>query len=153
MRPIRVAVADDDAVFRSALVDVLEVDPGFDVVLTATSGAGFARQVAEARPDVVVVDVRMPGGGPELVRSVLGGPGAPTVVAVSADSATHTVRSMVHAGVSGYLVKGRIGAVLPDLLARIAGGEVILAVPCAAEVLAELTEARGGLAGPRDGAA
>jgi DNA-binding NarL/FixJ family response regulator len=144
VRPIRVAVADDDAVFRTALVDVLEAEPGFTVVVTATSGAGFAALVAEARPDVVVLDVRMPGGGPAIVRSILeaGGSRPPAVVAVSADSAPRTVRSMVRAGVTGYLVKGRIGATLPDLVARIAAGEVVLAVPSAAELMAELTEAR-----------
>jgi DNA-binding NarL/FixJ family response regulator len=104
----------------------------------------------------VLLDVRMADGGPAAVRAVLEGGGSrpPAVVAVSADSGTHLVRSMVQAGVVGYLVKGRIGSSLPDLLSRVAGGEVVLAVPCAAEVLAELTApATTGLAGPRDGAA
>ena len=46
---------------------------------------------------------------------------------------------MLRAGVVGYLVKGRIGAALPDVLARCAAGEVVLAVPCGAEALHELT--------------
>lgn len=142
MRPIRVAVADDDAVFRGALVDVLGAEPGFTIVLTATTGAGLADLVVEARPDVVVLDVRMPEGGPDAVRAIIAArTRAPAVVAVSADSGSHTVRSMVRAGVVGYLVKGRIGAALPDLLTRVAAGEVVLAVPCAAQVMAELTRA------------
>jgi DNA-binding NarL/FixJ family response regulator len=154
--PIRVAVADDDAVFRAALVDVIEAEPGLTVVLAASSGSGFAGLVAQARPDVVVLDVRMPDGGPGVVRSILGSAGhrPPAVVVVSADSAPHTVRAMVQAGARGYLVKGRIGSSLPDLLTRIAGGEVVLAVPGAAELRSGLAEAdTDGTAGHRDGAA
>ena len=62
------------------------------------------------------------------------------VVAVSAQTGTSVVVSMLRAGVSGYLVKGRLGA-LPDLVARCSNGEVVLAVPCAADALRQVVGA------------
>lgn len=142
MRVIRVAVADDDSAFRRALVDVLDADPHFEVVLHTGTGVGLGPLVADAGADLVLVDVRMPAGGPTAARAVreaaLGSARPPVIVAVSADSAAHTVVEMVRAGAVGYLVKGRIGSALPDLLSRCATGEVVLAVPSAASALREL---------------
>ena len=143
MRVIRVVVADDDAAFRGAVVDVLDADPRFAVVDVRSTGEDIATVARESRADLVLIDVRMPGGGPEAARAIRTQPGAgsaqPLVVTLSAQSAAHTVASMVREGVSGYLVKGRIGSDLPDLLARCAAGEVVLAVPSGAEVLRDLT--------------
>jgi DNA-binding NarL/FixJ family response regulator len=142
VRVIQVAVADDDAAFRGALVDVLEADPRFAVAVAVSTGMGIGPVVVEAGADLVVLDVRMPEGGPvaasAIREAVSGSARRPVIVALSAGSATHTVVSMLRAGAVGYLVKGRIGSALPDLLARCAAGEVVLAVPCGAEALHEL---------------
>ena len=138
MRLIRVAVADDDTVFRRALVDVLGTDPRFQVVVEATTGAGLGQAVLAARADLVLLDVRMPEGGAVAARAVreatAGWSRTPVLVVVSADSSVHTVVAMVRAGVAGYLVKGRIGSALGELLARCVDGEVVLAVPRAVDV-------------------
>jgi len=62
---------------------------------------------------------------------------------VSAETAPQTLLGVLHAGARGYLVKGRIGGSLPDLVARCAQGEVVLATPTGAEVLRQL------ITGPR----
>jgi DNA-binding NarL/FixJ family response regulator len=142
---IRVAVADDDAVFRRALVDVLEVSPRFQVVLEATTGAGLGEEVLAARADLVLLDVRMPEGGPVAARAVLeataGHSRPPVLVVVSADSSPHSIVTMVRAGATGYLVKGRIGSSLGELLVRCVEGELVLAVPRADDVRGRLLEA------------
>jgi DNA-binding NarL/FixJ family response regulator len=139
MRLIRVVVADDDAAFREALVDVLGADPRFTVVEALSTGVGIGAVVERSRPDLVILDVRMPGGGAiaaRHVRRIRVKP--PAVVALSTQTSTHTVVEVLLAGAVGYLVKGRVGAQLPDLLARCAAGEVVLAVPTGAEVLRQL---------------
>jgi DNA-binding NarL/FixJ family response regulator len=144
VRVIRVAVADDDAAFRRALVDVLAAHPQFEVVVQAASGEDLGELVLRGRADLVLVDVRMPLGGPVAARAVrdAAGAGRPAVVvALSADSAAQTVVSMVRAGAVGYLLKGRIGAALPDLLSRCMNGEVVLSTPSAAVALRELAAA------------
>ncbi|MBB6627763.1 response regulator transcription factor [Nocardioides sp. KIGAM211] len=141
MSVIRVVVADDDPAFRGALHDVLQADARFEVVGIAATGHELAELVRDLQPEVVLLDVRMPGGG-EVAARALTGPDAvgevPTVVVVSAQSGAAGILSMLRAGAVGFLGKGRLGAQLPDLLARIMEGEVVLAVPGAAEALRQL---------------
>ena len=150
MAALRVIVADDDARVRGVLHEVLEDDDRFTVVALAGSGGQLLALAEALRPDVVLMDVRMPGGGAVAARALLSLPpplpppagttarqAPPVVVAVSAHTGASVVVSMLRAGVSGYLAKGRLAA-LPDLLARCADGEVVLAVPSGADALRQV---------------
>jgi two-component system nitrate/nitrite response regulator NarL len=147
MQLIRVVVADDDAAVREALSEVLEEDGRFAVVGAAETGDELNLLVDAHGPDIVLLDVRMPGGGPSAAEAVLSRsreglqrdrPGtAPLVIAISAQTSTATVVAMLRAGAVSYLAKGRLGE-LPDMVARCAGGEVVLAVPSGAEALKQL---------------
>lgn len=133
---IRVLIGDDDATFRDALADVLDDDPRFTVVGVAPDGPGLLDLAARVDAEVALVDVRMPSGGVSAA-AVLSDPSASwaplTVIAISADTATSTVVAMTRAGATGYLAKGALGAELPDLVARCASGETVLAIPGATE--------------------
>lgn len=147
---IRVVVADDDDDMRSALLDVLSADPRFDVVGSAATGVELMALAGDSRPSVVLLDVRMPGGGVEAAAALTSAPNPPVVVAVSANTEVATVLAMLRAGASGYLGKGRLGASLPDLVARCAAGELHLAVPNGPSILRHLaTGADGALATSR----
>ena len=146
MAALRVIVADDDARVRGVLHAVLDDDDRFTVVALASSGGQLLALAEALRPDVVLMDVRMPGGGAPAARALLSLPppvgttarhAPPVVVAVSAHTGASVVVSMLRAGVSGYLAKGRLAA-LPDLLARCADGEVVLAVPSGADALRQV---------------
>ena len=139
MRTYRVIVADDDPTFRSAAVEVLEADDRFAVVGEVATGAGLAELVEETDADVVLLDVRMPGGGPAAAQQLTERFGRRVVmVAVSAQVETATVCRMLRAGATGYLPKGRRGASMPDLVARCADGDRVLAVPTGAAALHQL---------------
>jgi DNA-binding NarL/FixJ family response regulator len=140
VRVIRVAIADDDPSVRTALTEVLQADPRFEVVGAVSNGDDLVRLVVDTRPDLVVLDVRMPRGGAVGARALReatadGGTPVPVVVALSAQSSVGTVVAMLREGVSGYLVKGQMGSELPDLLVRAAGGEVVLAGPTGSQAL------------------
>ena len=137
--PIRVVVADDDATVRAALTEVMDADPRFAVVAEAADGTGLLDVVSREDADVVLLDVRMPGGGETAARSLQQGPPV-VVVAISADASPDTVASLLRAGVRCYLPKGRIGSRLPDVVARCLAGEVVLAVPTAAHAVRKLVE-------------
>jgi DNA-binding NarL/FixJ family response regulator len=145
MRVIRVAIADDDASIRTALSEVLEADSRFTVVGAAATGAELLDLVRTTEPHVVLLDVRMPGGGPAAAAALTGQQGggsagrspAPVVIAVSAQTGAGAVAAMLRAGAVGYLVKGSLGT-LPELVARCAAGEVVLAVPSAADALRQV---------------
>jgi DNA-binding NarL/FixJ family response regulator len=147
MRTILVAIGDDDPAFREAVRDALTADPRFTVVAAVGSGDELRQAAVDTRPDVALVDIRMPGGGPDLVRALVAddlaaaddaGRAALVVVAVSAQTGVDTVRAMVRAGATGYLAKGQLGGSLPDLVHRCASGQVVLAVPSGARALRQL---------------
>ena len=132
----RVVLADDDHVFREILVEVLDADDRFEVVGVAGDAVEVIALVEETDPDLVLLDVRMPGGGPVAAQAITAaGNGRPKVVALSAQAGSSHVLAMLRGGVVGYLVKGNVGADLPNLLARVARGEVILAAPGADQLL------------------
>jgi DNA-binding NarL/FixJ family response regulator len=105
--PIRVVVVDDDDTVRTALVMLLDHHGGFRVVAQATDGAYAPSLVGTLRPDLVVIDVRMPlvGGidALELIRQV---DREVRIVMLSAYSDDALVADALAAGASGYLVKG-----------------------------------------------
>lgn len=135
---IRVLVADDDDDFRSAIADVLDADERFSVVGTAADGEDAVEQALETAPAVVLLDVRMPGGGALAATRLRALPDPPVVVAVSAETGSSGVVAMLRAGATGYLAKGALGQRLPDLVARAATGERVLDVPGAEEALHQL---------------
>lgn len=141
MESIKVVVADDDDSVRHGLTALLHSDPRFEVVGHAETGASLLEIAALTRPHVVLMDIRMPGGGVEVAQS-LASSGPMVVVAVSAETSVDTVVGMLRAGVGGYLLKGGVGASLPDLIARCADGEVMLAVPTASQALRQLMSGR-----------
>ena len=113
--------------------------PRFSVVGVVADGLRLAALAVETKADLVVLDVRMPNGGAAAVAAVRAATQdrstAPVMVALTAQSNAGTVVSMLRAGAVGFLGKGNVGADLPDLLARAAAGEVMLAVPAATEAL------------------
>lgn len=104
---IRVLIADDEAVLRSALADLVASDDGFELV-GAARDADEAIAMAEAtKPDVALIDVRMPGGGGLRVAEELRErvPSARVIAHTAVDDRTTVVR-MLRGGAVGYLVKG-----------------------------------------------
>lgn len=141
MCAIKAVVADDDARVRSALAALLQTDGRFTVVAEVGNGTCLPETVRRTEADVVLLDVRMPGGGVAAVRALREGPPV-VVVAVSAETSSVTVADMVRAGVQGYLAKGRLDSALPEMVARCVAGEVVLAVPSAGQALRRLTDVR-----------
>ncbi|QIG44069.1 response regulator transcription factor [Nocardioides anomalus] len=138
---VPIAVADDDERFRAALVDLLEADGRFDVVGAVGDGAELLRLHAEHRPRVVVLDVRMPGGGAAAAAALGAARPAPLVVVVSADTGTSTVAELLRAGAVAYLAKDRLGPDLGEVVSRVLDGEVVIGTPNAARVVRRLADA------------
>lgn len=116
MGALRVLIADDHEAVLSALVDLVGSDPRFVVVGTATSGFGAIDFVRAHEVDLALIDVRMPGGGSVTSEALLALEKPPVVVGISAESSVGVAREMTQAGAVTVLVKGWIGATLPDQL-------------------------------------
>jgi DNA-binding NarL/FixJ family response regulator len=103
---LRLLLVDDHPVVRTGLRGMFESDPGFEVVGEAADGGSGAALAAELRPDLVLMDLQMPGvdgvEGIRRIRSTLGGP--PVLVLTTYDSDAQILRA-IEAGAAGYLLK------------------------------------------------
>ncbi|HEU5318091.1 MAG TPA: response regulator transcription factor [Chloroflexota bacterium] len=153
---IRVAVIDDHPIVRDGLVAVLSDEPDFHVVGTADSAAAGARLLERERPDVVLLDLEMPGAdGVAALPALLGAAPGVRALVFTAYDAEERVLGALRAGAAGYLLKGAPSDEIARAIRTVHGGESYLAPRVAATVLAQLSGARRGApaggAGP-DGA-
>ena len=124
MTTIRVLLADDHPVVREGLRGMLAAEPDIEVVGEAASGPEAVVLAERLRPDVILMDLRMPGGdGVEATRRL---PGSTVVVLTTYDSDADILRA-VEAGAAGYLLKDTPRAVLADRVRAAARGETVLA--------------------------
>ncbi len=128
-RPIRVLVCDDQALVRAGYATIF-AGYGFEVVGEASDGAAAVRLARELEPDVVVMDVHMPGvDGIEATR-LLAGPDATTPAKVLVVTTFHTdenVYEALRAGASGFLLKDATPDQLVEGVRTVATGESLLA--------------------------
>ncbi len=136
---VRVLVADDQALFREALTTLLEVQPGIDVVGSAADGAQAVRASATHRPDVVLMDLRMPvlDGIAATARLRSEQPGV-RVIALTTFDDDEDVFAALRAGAVGYLLKDVTAARLVEALQAAARGETVLQPSVAAKVVARV---------------
>jgi DNA-binding NarL/FixJ family response regulator len=129
MAPIRVLVVDDQELVRSGFCVILDAADGITVVGEAANGEAAVSQVAAHEPDVVLLDIRMPGmDGLEATRLITGGPAAaPKVVMLTTFDLDEYVYEALRAGASGFLLKD---SPRHDLIAAVraaAAGDALLA--------------------------
>jgi DNA-binding NarL/FixJ family response regulator len=145
---IRVLVADDHAIVRTGIRHVLETEPGFTVVGEASNGAEALALAVELAPDVVVLDISMPGGSglgtaAELRRRC---PDTRILILSMHDNAEYVLESL-RAGVHGYLLKDSAAAELGGAIRAICQGESFFSPPVARQLGAVVRGELSGQAG------
>jgi len=104
--PIRVLVVDDHDLFRTGLAALLASQPDIEVVAQASGGRTGVRLADELRPDVVLMDLRMPDlGGPDATRQILALHPGTRVLVLTVASDTADVESALEAGATGFMAK------------------------------------------------
>jgi len=105
-RPIRVVIIEDNRVFREALELLLELRPDIEVVGSLDSGIGAAARVVDLRPDVVVLDYRLPGlNGLEVTREIVAASANVCVVCLTASVSRREIEELEAAGAYACLTK------------------------------------------------
>ncbi|MFI5763731.1 response regulator [Streptomyces sp. NPDC051563] len=127
--PIRVMIADDQMMVRQGFTVLLDAQPDIEVVGQAVDGAEAVAKVAELAPDVVLMDIRMPGmGGIEATSLITGAPGsAVKVLVLTTFDLDEYVYEALRAGASGFLLKDASADQLAEAVRVIAAGEALLA--------------------------
>lgn len=113
---IRVAVVDDHALFRAGVIQSLRFDKAIEIVGEGASAAEAVQLAREVAPDLILLDVSMPGNGIEAAREILRMPAPPLVAMLTVSEDDDDVIGALEAGVVGYIPKG-IRA--PDLIAAV----------------------------------
>jgi two-component system response regulator NreC len=143
---IRIVLADDHAVVRSALRLLLDAEDDFEVVAEAGDIESTLRYVRGHRPDVVILDLNMPGGPtlgavPEMRRTA---PGTEIVVLTMQSELTYA-RQAMQAGVLGYVLKEAVEEELVSAVRMAADGKTYLQPELGARLAAESGDAPDGL--------
>jgi DNA-binding NarL/FixJ family response regulator len=136
--PVRIVVADDHQVVRTGFAALLSTQPDFAVLGTASDGAEAVRMSRELRPDVVLMDVRMPGtDGIEATRQLAGRADGPRVIILTTFDLDEYVYDALRAGASGFLLKDVTAERLFDAVRVVAAGEALLAPAVTRRLISE----------------
>jgi DNA-binding NarL/FixJ family response regulator len=123
-KKVRVLLADDHELVRAGVRKVLENSPGFEVVGEASRGDETLAKLAELEPDVLLLDLNMPGGdGFEVLRSARDTAGGARIVVLSLHVQAEYVSRAVREGADGYLSKDLAAQELPDAIASVMAGK------------------------------
>jgi DNA-binding NarL/FixJ family response regulator len=137
-RPVRVLAVDDDEVFRLGLEQALAEEPGIEIVGEAHDGDRAVERAAHLHPDVVLMDLRMPGtDGVEATRRIRESTPEVRVLVLTVSEEESDLFAAVRAGANGYLLKGASPAEVADAVRSVARGEAPLSPAVAPKLLAE----------------
>ena len=135
---VRVLVADDHPLFREALARSIGESPRLEVIGLAVSAPDATEQIARLRPDVAVLDLKMPGDGREVLTAVTELELPTRVLFLSEYVDKVSVLSAVSGGASGYLAKGAEADVIRDAILEVARGGTALSTEAQAALLTGL---------------
>ncbi len=135
---IKILIADDHRLFREGLARVLNDEPEMTVVASASNGEEAIARAAEARPNVILMDLNMPGvDGVEATRRLrVTQPQAHVLMLTVSEQEQHLFAA-VRAGARGYLLKSMASDDLADAIRRVNAGEAIIAPGMAVKLLDE----------------
>jgi DNA-binding NarL/FixJ family response regulator len=148
----RVLIVDDHPVFRDGLAGLLAIVPGVEVVGSAGSAEEALADLAWTAPDVVLMDINLPGvSGLEATRRILAAAPAAAVLVISMVDDDDSVFAALAAGARGYVLKGATAAEITAALATVAAGGAVFGAGVASRMLVRVpARPAGPLAGRED---
>lgn len=147
MASIRLLIVDNHTLFRQGLVSLLQSEPGFEVTGEASSGEEALHVVPELRPDVVLMDVKMPGiGGVEATRRLIDSNPDTRVLMLTVSEEEESLFAAIQAGARGYILKNADAAELLEAIQRVHSGEAMLSPVMTLRLLQVLQS--GGIPAP-----
>ncbi|MDP2809998.1 MAG: response regulator transcription factor [Rhodocyclaceae bacterium] len=141
--PIRILLADDHPLFREGVAHSLGADADLEVIAQASSGEQAVELAQRLRPDVVLLDITMPGiGGIAAAAQIAASLPATRIVMLTMAENKDSLMAALKAGAHGYVLKGVAAAEFRDITRRVAAGEAYVTPALAAEMLAEFSRPR-----------
>jgi DNA-binding NarL/FixJ family response regulator len=136
--PIRLAVVDDHPLFREGVARCLK-DMDFEIIAQGSSKDDALRIVEQRRPDIILMDISMPGGGLSAIAPILERHPEQNIVMLTVSELTDDVTQALKSGAKGYVLKGVGYQVLAQILRTVASGESYLSPTLSARVVSDLS--------------
>ena len=139
-RAVRVLIADDQTLFRAGLARLLNEDPRVEVIGQAMDGADAVKQAAKLKPDVVLMDLKMPNvDGIEATRQIIeADPSIKVLILTTFETDNHVIQAL-KVGASGYVLKDSSADAIISSIVAVMSGERVMASAVANRVLEMLT--------------
>jgi DNA-binding NarL/FixJ family response regulator len=141
---IRVAVADDHPLFRAGVIASLRDEPGIEVVGEAVDAPSALALAQVELPDVMILDIAMPGGGLTAASRIASACPATRIVMLTVSEDEDDLLAAVKAGASGYVLKGAGAGELAAVIRSVIAGDVYVPPALAWGMLRELRAPRSG---------
>ena len=135
MTGIRVAVVDDHPLFREGVTRSLSEIDGFEIVAEGGSRDEAVAIAQSLNPDVMLLDISMPGGGLNAIPAILSVAPSQKIVMLTVSEANDDVAAALKEGAKGYLLKGIGARALADVIRTVASGESYVAPTLSAKLL------------------
>ena len=135
---IRIILVDDHPLVREGIRGMLAADPGIEVVGEASNGPDGVELTRRLRPDLVLMDLRMPGGDGVTATRAITRDGATRVVVLTTYETDQDILTAIEAGASGYLLKDIEPAALARAVHAAAHGETVLATTAQTALLSRV---------------
>jgi len=132
---VRVGVIDDHPLFRAGAIQVLSIANGIEVVGEGATAADALRIARELSPDIILLDLHLPGGGVEAAGRITSGHPNVQIIVLTASESEQDVTSALQAGARGYILKGSSALDLVKTIQTVAQGNSYVAPSLAAQLL------------------
>jgi DNA-binding NarL/FixJ family response regulator len=148
---VRLVVVDDHPIFRAGVIHTLKLTKRFDVVGEGSTADQAVRMAKEQEPDVVLLDISMPGGGLEAAATIARMCPKVRIVILTASELEDSVAASLQAGVQAYILKGTCGTELARVIEAVCNGESYVSPDLAARLFVQQRQkARANHSDPKD---
>jgi two-component system, NarL family, nitrate/nitrite response regulator NarL len=139
MDKIRLVIVDDHSIFREGMLSVLQTEPDIEIVGEGENAEDALRLARELLPDIIFLDISMPGGGLNAAREIVENyPVVKIIILTGSEGETH-VMTALKTGARAYVLKGVAARELVNILHAVQSGEVYVTPTLAANLLTEMT--------------
>jgi DNA-binding NarL/FixJ family response regulator len=142
---IQIVIIDDHPLFREGVVNTLQSEPDFEIVGEGTSAGEALRLTGESLPDLLLLDINIPGGGLNVVPKIAAISPVTKIIMLTASEAEDDVVSALKAGARAYVLKGVSARDLRNILRAVHNGEAYVTPTLAASLLSDLKAEASGV--------
>lgn len=136
---IRLVIVDDHSIFREGLFSVLSTEPDIEIVGEGASAQDALRLARELLPDIIFLDISMPGGGLNAAQAIVENYPVVKIIILTGSEGEANVMTALKTGARAYVLKGVAARELVNILHTVQSGEVYVTPSLAANLLSEMT--------------